>query len=496
MSLFQIAWRSLAQRRLSSWLTGLSMALGVALVVAVLVVYGVVQTSFQNSARGYHLVVGATKGGRLQLVLNSVFFLSKPLENVRYSVYRDFRDGRYAPLVEAAIPFCLGDSYEGFRVVGTTAELFDRIEYAADTRYEFAQGRNIESDHYFEAVIGSVVAAKTGLKVGDHFQPTHGLSDTEEGHKHDDFEVVGILAPTGTPNDRALFVNIEGFYLLDNHALAEEAATPEGEAAAPTQAGHEGEHEEHGPDGEEMHESSPAGTQAEQEHGQPDHRMDEDHHPEPAAPDHPPGEANHEHEHDHEEGDHEHHEPLPESQREVTAILVLAKSDIIANGLYKAINKGDAAQAAYPASEIEGLFSTFVTPIRWLLLGLAGLVVVIGGMSVMVAMYNSMNERKRDLAVMRALGAKRASIMAIVLLESVLLAVCGGAAGLILGHGLIAVLNPWLVAETGVSIPLFRVTIAEAAVIPGMILLAAVVGGFPAITAYRTDVGRVLSSST
>ena len=111
-----------------------------------------------------------------------------------------------------------------FRVVGTTPDLFDKIQYGANSDgtpklYEFQPGgRNFKTENFFEAVVGSVVAAQSGLKVGDEINPTHGIG--AEGHKHGGFNVVGILKPTGTANDRAVFINIEGFYLLEGHALS------------------------------------------------------------------------------------------------------------------------------------------------------------------------------------------------------------------------------------------------------------------------------------
>src|SRR6185295_19716262 len=89
--------------------------------------------------------------------------------------------------------------------------------------YEFEPGgRNFKTEAFFEGVIGSVVAARSGLKVGDSFQPSHGLSGGTDLHHA--VKIVGILKPTGTADDRALFMNIDGFYLLPGHALS-----PEGE---------------------------------------------------------------------------------------------------------------------------------------------------------------------------------------------------------------------------------------------------------------------------
>jgi putative ABC transport system permease protein len=178
MSLWKIAWRSMQARVLASTLTSVSMALGVALVVSVLVLHGVLERQFRQAAQGYHMIVGA-KGGKLQLVLNTVYHLSQPIENIPYSYYQEFRQGQFASVTRLAVPYCLGDSYQSgahsFRVVGTTSEMFDKLEYdrqedGTPKKYEFQTGgRNFRADRFFEAVIGSVVASTTGLKVGDTF---------------------------------------------------------------------------------------------------------------------------------------------------------------------------------------------------------------------------------------------------------------------------------------------------------------------------------------
>src|SRR6266699_2825779 len=90
MSFFRIALRSILQRGVASLLTMFSMALGVMLVVAVLSIHGVVSQSFRNNASlGYNMIVGA-KGGQEQLTLNTVFYLSKPVENIPYTYYLEF----------------------------------------------------------------------------------------------------------------------------------------------------------------------------------------------------------------------------------------------------------------------------------------------------------------------------------------------------------------------------------------------------------------------
>jgi putative ABC transport system permease protein len=224
MSLWKIAWRSIQQRSLASFLTGLSMALGVSLVVAVLVMSGVVGKSFESSAGlGYNMIVGA-KGGSLQLVFNTVYHIDKPIENIPYWYYQEFlpaakrsdhKDGKFAAYTELAIPICMGDYFGNFRVVGTNTEMFDALEYSPGEKYQFAQGRNFKHDEFFTAVGGAQVAAEMGVKLGDDISPTHGAPT---GHAHAPFTVIGILKRTGTPTDSAVYINMEGFYLMEGHA--------------------------------------------------------------------------------------------------------------------------------------------------------------------------------------------------------------------------------------------------------------------------------------
>lgn len=463
MSLIAIAWRSLTQRALASTLTGLSMALGVALVVMVLVAYNVISDSFQRGAGGgYDIIVGA-KGGKLQLVLNTVYHLSTPVENIPYSVLHDLTEGQFKPYVTRAIPYCLGDHYEGQRVVATVPALFAETLYAPGRKYAFSAGRNFQANGYFEGVIGALAATRTGLKVGDTFRPTHGVADDGQGHEHDAFKVVGILEPTGTPNDRALFINIEGFYLLENHAKPVAEAKP-GDAAKP----------------------QPAVASTLEKHEEHEAKVHDEAKPE--AHDH---EHDHDHDHDHEHG----HTPLPVEQRELTAVLVRTSSPAASIQLPNLINEGSAAQAVMPVREIRGLFDVIVGPIETVLLALTGLIVVVSGVGILVSIYNSMSERRREIAVMRALGARRSTVRTIVLLESLLLSLTGGLAGWILGRALIAALSPAIAARTGVVIGFAPLITAELALVPALILLSAMAGYLPAMTAYRTDVAKALASA-
>ncbi|OYV79745.1 MAG: lipoprotein ABC transporter permease, partial [Planctomycetia bacterium 21-64-5] len=293
---------------------------------------------------------------------------------------------------------------------------------------------------------------------------------TEGAHKHDAFTVVGILKPTGTPNDRALFINMEGFYMLRGHAKDDEHHDEKHAADA------DHEHEEHA-----EHEHADHGK-AEQEHGHEEH-------------------AEHEHEehgHEHEEHGHEHaHTPLPESQREVTAILVRSSpTNVMASmNLVRMINKGNEAQAVLPAREIQTLLDMIIGNLRLLLLALSVLIVIVAGIGIMVSIYNSMSDRRREIAVMRSLGARRSTVLNVILLESILLSLGGGAAGWLLGHTVVAAASPWVQAHTGFALGLFEFSPWEAALLPSLVVLASLVGYLPGLAAYRTDVAKALSAA-
>jgi putative ABC transport system permease protein len=106
-----------------------------------------------------------------------------------------------------------------------------------------------------------------------------------------------------------------------------------------------------------------------------------------------------------------------------------------------------------------------------------------------------MNDRRREIAIMRSLGASRITVLSVILLESILLSLGGGVVGVLLGHGLIGAFSPLIVAHTGVTIGFLQFSWYELVLIPGLIVLASLVGYLPAVTAYRTDVAKALSAA-
>lgn len=462
----------MTQRGLSSGLTLISLALGVALTVLVLAVYGIIEDAFRrNSSVGYNLVVGA-KGSPLQLTLNTVYYLSKPVETIPYSEYMEYlpqderqrqaelfegdgaidteRDGKFAPYMMGgfAIPVGLGDYFGEFRVVATTPQFFEMLRHGAslENEFEFAEGGNFQTDDPqhgpYTAVVGWRVAKEMNVKIGDGIDPSHGDPD---GHGHGvEFKVVGILEPTGTPNDRAAFVNLEGFYLMEGHARAIDPDAEEADVVPTDEIASD-------PIGED-----PSGDLAVDSSSQLSY------------------------------------EPLPIRRRDLTAILLQA-NPMMAARMQKTINKQLRTQAAAPVGEITTLLTIIVEPLMTALLIITVITCIVAAVGILVSIYNSMNDRKRDIAIMRALGARRDTVLAIILLESLLIAVGGAILGWFLAHLGVYMAGGFIEDRTGIQVGLFTVTRTELWVIPLVLFLAALAGLLPALVGYRTDVAKNLN---
>jgi putative ABC transport system permease protein len=436
-------------------MTAFAMGLGVALVVTVLVIHSIIDQSFKRGTIGCNFIVGG-KGSQYQLVLNTIFHVERPLGNIPYK-YMEELQNRYSIAIDNMVPLCMGHDYKTYPAIATSQDYFDKLTYRDDVHFEFEQGGNFRDENFFEAVVGSKAAQWLGLSLGDEIEPVapgeaKTSSNGKDSHGHPDFKIVGILKPTGTANDRAIFINIEGFWRCPAHE---------------TQPA----------------EASKAALESEKTaENKPDVSHDE------ASNEHA-----HEHEHD-----------LEHINREVSAILVCTNPDPkkialtakIAAMMELEINKGPIAQAVSPGRVLITLLETIVGKIQMILLILAVLVVVEAGIGIMVSMYNSMSDRKHDIAIMRALGASRFTVMTIILLESILLALGGGLFGLIVGHGLVGAMSSVVAEQSGVFISGLDFRPVELILVPGLIVLATLVGYLPAMYAYKTDVAKSLMAGT
>ena len=205
MMILRLALTSLRSRLLTTSLTVASIALSVTLLVGIENVRAGVRDSFAGTIRGVDLIVGA-RGGTLQVLLSAVFGIGSPSGSVKLSTMERWKAH---PAVKWVVPYSLGDSHRGFRVVGTTPEFYERYRFRKDGRIVFVSGRAAVADT--EVVIGSEVAEKLGYTIGTPVVVVHGLRDIgTSSHETHPFHVVGILGRTFTPIDRSVYVTLEG----------------------------------------------------------------------------------------------------------------------------------------------------------------------------------------------------------------------------------------------------------------------------------------------
>ena len=395
--ILHLIYRSLRQHALSTLVTAAGIALAAGLLLTVWVVKTQSQAVFAATNSGFDAVLGA-RGSKLQLVLNAIFHLEASPGNIAAA---DYEMIRRHPAVKAAIPLALGDTVEGWRIAGTTTQLFDEIEYLPGKRYAFAAGRNFKPGEH-GAVAGSYAAQQLGWKVGSHFHPHHGLSE-EAGHEHEEhYDVVGILAPTNTPVDRVVWIPLEGVQTMGGHN--------------------------------------------------------------------------------------------PLAATEISAVLLQLRAPTAGLMMSSQLNaSGGKLTFAYPIGSIVAELFNKISWVDRVLTLVAWLVAAVAAASVLVGIYNSMSARARDLAILRALGARRRTVFGAVVGEAAVIGLLGAAAGFavyaVLGGAVAALIR----AQTGVALapwqwnPVFWWT-------PAVLVGLCVLGGcVPAIKAYRLPVAETIA---
>lgn len=415
MNIFKLAWGYLKAKPFNTLLNGLLLALGIAVITVLLLFNNQLQQKISANAKGIDLVVGA-KGSPLQLILANIFHIDFPTGNIKLVEADKIAKGRF---IKKAIPLALGDSYQGYRIIGTNREYPDLYDA------NLASGVWWEKD--MEVVVGATVSKATGLAINDTFISTHGL--TSAGHAHDsrNFVVTGILNPSGSVLDNLILTNIESVWEV---------------------------HEEH-------HDAHESGDEAEQDSSFVLSRLV------PAVSE-------------------------KDSTKEITSVLIQYRSPMAAIQLPRMINAQTNMQVASPAFETARLFSVLGIGID-ILEVFAYVLIVISVLSIFIALYNSLKERRYDLAIMRSMGASKFKLFFAVLLEGTTLTLLGSAAGVAIGH-LVLVILPLTnveIQKAGISGLVFYQS--EWIILGGSLLLGVISSFIPAVQAYRTDISRVLA---
>ncbi|WP_217351445.1 ABC transporter permease [Aquisalimonas sp. 2447] len=434
MNMARLSLAYLRRNALSATLNLLLLALGIATITVLLLFGHQMEQRLSRDAAGIDLVVGA-KGSPMQLILSSIYHIDAPTGNIPM---QDANWVREHPLVADTIPLALGDSYRGFRIVGTSHQ------YAAHYGGTPRRGEMWQDD--MEAVLGADAAERTNLGVGDRFVGVHGIAadGAAGGEVHDDhpYRITGVLERTGTVLDRLILVSVPSVWQVHDHD-------------------HDHDDEEHSDSGEHAYEDEA-----------PEHVHEDDHE------DHNGDDAAAEHGHD--------------DERELTALLVQYQSPLAAVTLPRVVNSRGALQAAAPAYETARLMRMLGVGMNTLQ-AFGWMLVLAAGLGVFIGLYNALKNRRYDLALMRALGASRGKLFLHVMCEAVLLALAGALLGLLLGHLAAEVLGQMFrhtqqLNMTGLVFVPQQLWLVAMAV--GVGALAALI---PAIRAYRTDIAETLS---
>ncbi|TVQ11239.1 MAG: ABC transporter permease [Balneolaceae bacterium] len=515
MTIFRITLKNLRQRPLSTLLTILSVTLGAGLVIAVMVVQDETERNFRQTTNAYNMIIAA-KGSPMQSYLNTMYHLETSTGIIPYGVYETAKND---PRVEYAFPFYVGDSYRGHRVIGTSLEFLTSGTPRAGQVFEFAEGRPFVRP--FEAVLGSDAAKSTGLRTGDTFHFTHGVLETAgpaEAHIHDDtpVTVTGILKRTGTAHDRAIYSSVETTHAAHDHNVhfADHSHA----------SNHDSHGQEHSHDNGHSHASSHVRSHDDRgqnhdhdhdhghSHDQNNGSTHDDHDHNHNAGDHP----NHDHDHHKENGvaqdHHLDHEQLTYDSRGITvtnidAVLLRIGNDAAALQLAGMINYPtpdnpmiratqmrdpffrykDGIMAVIPAAQMSSLMG-IIGNAEQILRIIAYLVMIVGLTGVLVSIFNTMDSRKRDIAIMRALGAGRKRILVLIMLEAAFITLAGCILGLLAGHTIVAAAAPVLADMAGIYVKAFAITAEQIYVLLIFVFTGTILGLVPAFKAYRTEV--------
>ena len=440
MNISRLAFTNILSKPTTTLLSLLLMSLGVGIISILLIINNHIEKQLDNNLRSIDMVVGA-KGSPLQLILSSVYHLDKPTGNISYKEAKSLNKN---VLVDFTIPLSYGDTYKGYRIVGTNEKYFDLYNL------ELSQGKIWERS--MQAVLGSSVASNKNLKVGDKFFGTHGFDD--HGHVHDNhtYIVVGILKQSYSVADNLILTNLKSVWQVhEEHDDCEDD--------------HSHDHSDH--DHSHGHHSD--------DHSDHDHSLDH-------------------HSHDHSDHDHSHdHHSNDDSNKMITALLVKFKSPVGLVQIPRKINEETNMQAAIPLFEINRLTSLIGFGINTINI-IALIIMLVSGISIFITLFNSLKKRRYELALMRVHGATRIQLIKLIFIEGLSLSFLGTLFGLLISRFSLVIISSFTNKNqsfTNIDLSMINSEL--------LLLIAALIIGFiasliPALSVYKINIPKILSN--
>ncbi|TEW50688.1 ABC transporter permease [Psychromonas algicola] len=469
MAILSLAFKSLLNRKLTFFITLFSIAISVTLLLGVQTLKTETKTSFMKSISGTDLIIGS-RGASSQLLLSSVFHIGSSTNTIKYETYQDIEK---LPAVEWAVPISMGDSHKGYTVIATNLSFFDHFSYANKQNLTVQSG-SIDDD-MFAVAIGADVAQKLDYHVGDRIIVTHGGGEIE-GHDHDNipFFVSAILSPSFTAIDQTLIISLEAMEAMHTETHDHLGALPgetlldsdhhehhdEHDEDHEQHAAHD-KHDEHHDEHDEDHEQHTAHDKHDEHHDE----HDEDHAQHAAHDKHDEHDEDHEQHAAHDKHD-EHHDEHDESHEQhaahehedtqdqriarllklkpenINAIFVGLTSRHAVLGMQSYVNnfQGEPLTAIIPAVALQELWQFFSLAESALNI-VTTFVVLVGLLGMLSIILMSLNERRREMAVLRSVGARPSHIFGLIIGEAGFVCLTGILLGVILLYAVLLILQ-------------------------------------------------------
>lgn len=415
MNLLKISTNNLKDKPLTTSLSILLMALGIAIISLLLLASKQIEEKFTRNVAGIDMVVGA-KGSPLQLILASIYQIDSPTGNI--SLEEANRLTR-SPLVKSTIPLSMGDSYQGYRIVGSNEK------YLAHFQAEFETGKVFSKA--MEMVVGAKVAKNLGSKVGDAFSSQHGFDKEGNSHKEKLFKVVGILKTTNSVLDQVMITPLESVWAVHDEHHEEEA----GKGANVLKLLEE--------------------TQSQTD----EHHSDED-------------------------------------SKEITSLLVKFRNPVMGMMMARSINQNSTLQTATPAIEINRLFALLgvgVDALKWIAL----VIIIVSGLSVFVSLYNSLKERKYEMALMLSMGASRTKLFLLLLLEGLIISVVGFVMGIFLSRFGLWIMSENVEQNFHYDFNVLSLLNEEFYLFLGALFIGLLAAAIPSLSIYNINISKTLA---
>ncbi len=433
--LLSIARQSAWNRRSTLVWVVVSLALATALLWTLERLRHDIRSSFSQSVSGVDLIVGA-RSSPVQLMLFSVFHIGSVPQSMSMDSVRALAQHRSVSWV---VPLSLGDSHRGYPVLGTTPAYFQHFAYGDKQPLALQQGAVFAGtlDGLYEAVIGSEVARQMGYTLGQSITLGHGMDDHGHGHSHGHSHAP---ASPATPHHDDKPFKVVGILSPTGTPVdrtvhvslqALEALHLEWVAGAPLPGG-----------------QIPA-DQARKFNLEP---------------------------------------------QAVTAALVGLKTRAAVFNVQRFVH-------AYQAEALMGVMPGVALGELWAVLGVgenallavSALVALVSVVSLMAVVLAGLNERRRELAVLRAVGAGPRHVLGLLTLEGLWVTCAGVVLGVLLAQSGMALGTPWLQQELGIRLHMSAPLPTQWALLAAVMLAGLLASLGPAWRAYRWSLADGLS---